>query len=582
MEQIIGIPQVIKHRYKSVSRTKSNGMTYTPTLLANFVAGQLVSNVVSPSDEPLRVFDPAVGDGELLVSLVQQLKQQGFANISVYGFEIDENALRLAQKRLEQLIPAKMINIEKRDFLDFIVSHLSDGYSRSLFDSNMPEKFDLIIANPPYVRTQILGAEQAGELAMKFGLKGRVDLYYPFIIGIGRVLHERGLAGIIVSNRFMTTKSGMSIRQSIRELFDIIQVWDLGDTKIFRAAVLPAVLLLQHSDSKCTCNVKPKFTSIYETNKTSSILAEDPIEALRYEGVVQIKDGRNFLVEHGVLDIKTRADSIWRVADDKSDAWIETVRQHTWRNFGDIGKIRVGIKTTADSVFIRSDWDTLPKSEQPEILFPLTTHHIARRFKPLASENSFQVLYPHEVIQGKRCPVELSRYPHTAAYLEKHRKKLESRKYVIESGRNWYEIWVPQDPDSWKAPKLIFRDISKEPTFWLDLEGSIVNGDCYWLKCDATDGIDLLWLALGVSNSEFIEVFYDRCFHNKLYAGRRRFITQYVEKFPLPDPDSRDSREIIEITKRIYDVIDSNKTEPLIKKLNQLVWRAFGLSVKKI
>ena len=38
-------------------------------------------------------------------------------------------------------------------------------------------------------------------------------------------------------------------------------------------------------------------------------------------------------------------------------------------------------------------------------------------------------------------------------------------------------------------------------------------------------------LLLAVANSSFITKFYDIAFHNKLYAGRRRFMTQYVKKF---------------------------------------------------
>ena len=77
-------------------------------------------------------------------------------------------------------------------------------------------------------------------------------------------------------------------------------------------------------------------------------------------------------------------------------------------------------------------------------------------------------------------------------------------------------------------PKLVFRDISEQPTFWLDFEGSVVNGDCYWLTPESQGSDDRLWLAAAVANSTFIESFYDHRFNNKLYAGRRRFITQYV------------------------------------------------------
>jgi hypothetical protein len=147
---------------------------------------------------------------------------------------------------------------------------------------------------------------------------------------------------------------------------------------------------------------------------------------------------------------------------------------------------------------------------------------------------------------------------------------------VIDSGRNWYEIWVPHNPKTWEKPKLVFRDISEQPIFWMDQTGAIVNGDCYWLTSEETDS-DLLWLALAIANSKFIEEFYDHSFNNKLYSGRRRFITQYVEKFPLPDPESKTSKEIVKLTKSIYELPVDADLDIHEEKLNKLVYSAFGL-----
>lgn len=158
---------------------------------------------------------------------------------------------------------------------------------------------------------------------------------------------------------------------------------------------------------------------------------------------------------------------------------------------------------------------------------------------------------------------------------------LEGRSYVIQGGRQWYEIWVPQDPSSWDAPKLVFRDISEQPTFWLDLEGSIVNGDCYWLASEKPENTHLLWLAAAVANSSFIEAFYDSSFNNKLYAGRRRYITQYVERFPLPDPALQRSHRIVDLAKEIYETVGSRNAEKLAAQLDQLVWEAFGVHSKR-
>jgi len=562
-----------KPRYSSVTEEKSSGATYTPKLLADFVARQIVQSTGNlTGNNTLRILDPAIGHGELLVSLLEQLPPQRGLQLEVYGFETDPNALSIAAGRLKQKFPSVSFHLEPVSFLDFVLENFGTHDHGDLFGASVPESYDLIIANPPYVRTQIMGAKQANFLAKQFGLSGRVDLYYAFILGMSRVLKPKGIAGIIVSNRFMTTKSGASIRQAILERFNMRHAWDLGDTKLFGAAVLPAVLLVEGKNSHS--QTAPAFSTIYETTNQANYEASDPIDALSKEGIIKIDDGRCFQVQHGKLHTNGTSDGVWRIATETVDAWLAEVHSHTWGTFRDVGKIRVGVKTCADKVFIRKDWDTMTPEDCPELLKPLATHHIAHRFRPLVSDQKAQILYPHEVVHGRRRAVNLENYPRSKAYLEENKATLEGRRYVIEAGREWYEIWVPQDPDAWDQPKLVFRDISEQPTFWIDLTGSVVNGDCYWLICENTDQSDLLWLACAVGNSTFIEKYYDLRFNNKLYAGRRRFITQYVEKFPLPDPYSYLGQKIIAMAKQVYECSSSPEAEQLEEKLDALVWDA--------
>jgi len=571
----------ITPRYTVVPEEKSGGATYTPNILSDFVARQIVNIIEEiPVDRPLRVLDPAIGDGELLVSLLRQLADYQSLEIKVHGFETDQNALNIATRRLRQSFPDIEVNFKSESFLEFVLEHFSMDGNLSLFGPSDPTTYDLIIANPPYVRTQIMGGIKAKLLAKQFGLSGRIDLYYAFILAMSQVLKPKGIAGIIVSNRFMTTKSGASVRKTLSQRFNIRHAWDLGDTKLFNAAVLPAVLLVEGKNGN---NIEiPEFTSIYQTSEPASDIATNPITALEGEGVIQTEDGRHFNVKHGKLNTSDAPNGVWRIATKAVDAWLAKVEAHRWGTFRDIGKIRVGVKTCADKVFIRNDWMDMPEAARPELLKPLTTHHIAFRFKPLISDRPNQILYPHKIIQGRRRAVELSQYPNSQAYMESYRSVLEGRKYVIESGREWYEIWVPQDPDAWNLPKLVFRDIAKEPTFWIDLDGSVVNGDCYWLTCQNPEQTDLLWIAAAAGNSTFIEHFYDHCFHNKLYAGRRRFITQYVEKFPVPDPHTQHGKAIIAMAKRIYECSSSSEADRLKNDLNSMVWEAFGLVVEEV
>lgn len=570
-------------RYADTTEQKSNGATYTPKSLSDFVAMQIFNQIENTNGKVLRILDPAVGDGELLESLIAQLSRYSNAKYEIYGFDTNNEALESAEKRLDKISPHIQSHFKKEDFLDFVSEKFLKN-KMDLFSSDKPnvvEPFDVIIANPPYVRTQIMGAAKAQKLAETFGLIGRVDLYHAFLTGMAKTLKVGGVAGIIVSNRFMSTRSGAQIRAEIIKDFRIKKVWDLGDTKIFNAAVLPAVLLLEKRETNFieekNSKIQPEFISIYETHEFPGSKAGDVFEALSCNGIVEIKDGKRFYVQKGYLEVDETPDGVWRVSNTKNNSWLAKVREHTWNTFGELGKIKVGVKTTADDVFINSDWNTMLERERPELLRPLSTHHIARRFKPLESENLSWILYPHIIVDGKRKAVDISRYPRAFEYLKKHEQLLKNRKYVIEAGRQWYEIWVPHDPEDWNKPKIVFRDISKKPTFWFDASGSVVNGDCYWLSLNEGKNPDLLWLALGVSNSTFIEKFYDHMFHNKLYAGRRRFITQYVEHFPIPDPNREVSKKIILLTKKIYENTSLGNIISEEEKLDKLISSAFGV-----
>ncbi|MFZ1361135.1 MAG: TaqI-like C-terminal specificity domain-containing protein, partial [Candidatus Saccharimonadales bacterium] len=280
-------------------------------------------------------------------------------------------------------------------------------------------------------------------------------------------------------------------------------------------------------------------------------------------------NGAQFVVSTGILHIDDGQP--WRISEQGRDDWLEKVKSKTYCYFEDITKSKVGVKTTADKVFIKKDWE----NEEPELAVPLITHHIAARYK--AGKPTRKILYPYDMGNNKKVPLDISKYPKTEKYLEQHREQLEGRKYVIEAGRKWYEIWVPHKPSEWKYPKIVFRDISERPTFWADFSGDIVNGDCYWMSFKDKDE-DYLWLTLAVANSSFIEKYYDYKFNNKLYSGRRRFITQYVSRFPLPNPTSDISKRIIKLSKSIYETNSTEEKEAQEVEVDALVWEAFDAS----
>ena len=121
----------------------------------------------------------------------------------------------------------------------------------------------------------------------------------------------------------------------------------------------------------------------------------------------------------------------------------------------------------------------------------------------------------------------------------------------------------------------MFRDISDTPQFWYDDTGAIVNGDCYWIDIPETIPDDMVFLALAVANSKFIEQYYDTKFNTKLYSGKRRFMTQFVEQFPLPTTNSIPSKKAISL---IRTVIKENRQISSLEmsEINSLVDEMFN------
>jgi hypothetical protein len=158
-----------------------------------------------------------------------------------------------------------------------------------------------------------------------------------------------------------------------------------------------------------------------------------------------------------------------------------------------------------------------------------------------------------------------------------HEAQLKSRKYVIEAGRQWFEIWVPHRPEFWSLPKLVFPDISLTPRFYFDKGGKIVNGNCYWIVAQNEEQVERLLLIQGIANSKLMTKYHDLVFNNKLYSGRRRYFTQYVERYPLPDITTPIAKEIIALVNRLNESTDREVISQLANTLEIKVAQAFNV-----
>ena len=563
---------------KELTQIKETGATFTPVGLADFLAKRILSysDVQSPF-----ILDPSCGDGALLRSIGENLQRNEVTDFTLSGYDINQDYLKTARVNLSSLTNSSRCDLKNEDFLEVIDLEVKQQSIKFNDNSVGQNNFaDIVIANPPYVRTQILGTDKAQVLSKKFGLKGRVDLYYPFLISMTHALKEGGVLGVITSNRFLFTKSGNSIRKFLFENFEVLEVIDLGDTKLFDAAVLPAIFIgKKKSKAK---NKSANFVKIYEElNGYNGDLIEisDVYSVLNSSMQGYFTDGtRRFKRTSGILKFPQTKENNWAMLSDTEGDWVKRIESNSKNTIGAYFKVRVGIKTTADKVFISDSWEKLNGTQpEEEILKELISQE---NIKPwgICDKKKLRVLYPHYAKNGEKSVVDIEQFPKAKKYFESHEETLKNRKYLIEAGRKWYELWVPQNPSFWKSPKLVFPDISAVPRFYFDKSGKIVNGNCYWIKANSKSDEDILLLIQGVANSKLMTKYHDLVFSNKLYSGRRRYFSQYVENYPLPDFDSNESKKVIEIVKEINSLTDEKSINNLVEQLEVQVAKAYNVN----
>jgi len=542
---------------------KTTGATFTPEFLADFIS----KKILKYSTDHSSVLDPSCGDGALLDSFSKLNK-----DLDIFGYDINKEYINSTETTLKKY--NHKVNLFNTDFLESVNIEKNQVSLFDVQESNIC--VDVVIANPPYVRTQNLGGEYSQYISKKYNLKGKIDLYFPFLIAMTNCLKEEGIIGVITSNKYLYNKSGESIREFLYKNYEILEVIDLGDTKLFDAAVLPAIFIGRKKRN--FNNVNTKFTKLYQVfeNKPCDVVKLNSVYDLlnsEEEGFFQINN-EIFEVTKGIIRFNNSKENNWVLLNKSEADFIDHIHSVSKNKIKDFFKVRVGIKTTADKVFIKEDWSKENYVPEKELLHELISQENIKAWS-IDNELDLKILYPHFDDKKKRGTIELDKFPNTNKYLHYYYDILSARDYLIKSNRQWYEIWVPQNPYLWKFPKIVFPDISIEPRFSFDDKGRLVNGNCYWIVGEKKTDLNLLLFIQGICNSVLMQKYHSLMFNNKLYSGRKRYFSQYIENYPLPNYQSDDALSIIEIVKKLNS--KRNDKTKLLDELNNLIYKIYEI-----
>ncbi len=147
------------------------------------------------------------------------------------------------------------------------------NHSNSWFDPEwmfgLGDKFDIVIANPPYIDSETMVREQPElrELYNKIysTAKGNWDLYIPFLELGHNLLKEKGIASYITPNKWYAIGYGKEIRTKL--LYEITRIANCNLVKVFEAGNSPVVTFFK-KNSKNTEIVVDKFDNNYNITES--------------------------------------------------------------------------------------------------------------------------------------------------------------------------------------------------------------------------------------------------------------------------------------------------------------------------
>lgn len=406
-----------------------------------------------------------------------------------------------------------------------------------LNNSNWKENggFDVVLGNPPYVRSIRLKefdqqSWQYYPLAYQAAAKREYDIYLCFIEQSLKLIKNLSYAGLIIPNKWFTTRVGESIRNLLVHQKAIKSMVDFKDFQIFEEATTYICLLFLSKESNEQINL-----AILEDFSAKEEEEDDDENKDQFLPIPNIQgDWKLGLFNYDDLGINS-----WSFALDAEQSLLKKLAKLP--KLEEIAFPFVGIGTTSDPIFRMEKRDNQFYSRslkklveiEPDLMkSSLTGQNIDSYYY----EDSSYLLFPYDDNYKLLNPKELGeKYPLAWSYLNDNTNKnilqnRENGKFLNKN--NWYCYGRPQNIQLQKNPKIVFPDVANKARFTCDFKGHYIIDTVYAIQLKERVNFSLLALTT-ILNSSIMTFFLQQTGTN-LRGGYFRMKTAYLNPFPIP------------------------------------------------
>ena len=394
------------------------GEIATPLSLALYMVNRLFER--KAPDPSSRVLDAGCGTGRFIEAILLWCRQRGIRPPEIVGIEINAGLAEQARRKFGGIANVRIVH---GDFL-------------AISEKELGGKFDYIISNPPYISyDKIDGLTRLFYKRLFRAAVGRFDIYMLFFEKALYMLKPRGRMVFITPEKYLYVVSARNLRRLLAR-YHVEEVELLSEDAFEGVLAYPAITVVSKS---------PPAKTIFRLRDDQMVELELPA------------DGSPWLAEALVC---CQGDTYGHAS--------------SRRRLKDIAiRISAGVATGRDNIFI------IPKTAVPDSLkayaYPTISGGELAEFRPGEEIDynrlRYVMLVPYD--REGRLLSEEEAVP-LIDYLSRWRHELESR-YVVRKGkRPWYAFHEHPPLKDILRPKILWRDIAREPAFYVDPTGLII------------------------------------------------------------------------------------------------------------
>jgi len=520
----------------------------------------------------IRLLDPACGSGAFLIQAFDQLYAEYLASNdrlkelgvnrplfdldkrilqdNLYGVDLNDEAVEICRlslwiKTAHRGKPLTSLDQTIRVGNSIVADPAVDPKAFD-WQARFPEVFrdggfDVVVANPPYVRQELLQPIKPYLETAYRTYHGMADLYVYFCeLGL-RLLKPGGRLSFIVTNKWMKASYGEPLRRFFGEHAWIESVVDFGHAKqIFEDAdVFPSILVARRPTD--------------EPKPVTARLCTIPREQLR------IDDLSRQIEKEGIeLSLAQLGAGAWQLEAQGVNGLLAKIREAgvSLTEFAG-GKPYRGVVTGCNDAFLidtrTRDAIVAADPRSVEIIKPYLRGQDVNRW-----HSEWAGLWMIFARRG----ISIDAYPGVKQHLSRFRSQLEP-KPKDWTGDNWpgrkagsYQWYEIQDAiDYWRdfdKPKIVYQEIQFHPCYAFDRAGQFGNNKTFFVVSD-----DLYLLA--VLNSPLM------WWHNWRYLPHMKDealspVGFLMESLPIARPSDSVREKTVQGAQRLIDIRQSEQS----------------------